>query len=159
MPTTTNTPIRAYAHCVNSHCAGNAQTEVDALSEETTWLFTENGGDLAMPERSSVNYRFVNRGQEEGGRVHPDDSHCPTCGRNRDLSPDKRTQFDGSISNYDPNALLELQSAGVEFDPSRQTQVRQEPDAVEAENAELRERLARLEGFMLGQHQPEEPVE
>lgn len=152
MPTITNTPVRAYAHCVNSHCRGNAQAEVDALVEETTWLYTENGGNLAMPERSSVNLRFVNS----------EERHCPECGKNRDLSASKRTSFDGTISGFDPRGLLEMQAAGVEFDPARQHELRQEPladperermVALEAENTEMRERMARLEGFMLGQHE------
>lgn len=150
MPTIQTTPVRAYAHCVASRCPGNAQVEVDAIVEETTWLFTENGGDYPFPERSSVSLRFVNDGQQHPGEPapRPDDSHCPQCGRNRDLSADKRPAFDGSLSGYDPNGLLDFQAAGVEFDPDRQKEIMAsavtdpEREAMQAEMAELRKSFA-----------------
>jgi hypothetical protein len=93
MPSTTHTPVRAFAHCTASRCPGNRQVEIDAIEEETSWLFSDNGGDWPFVEKSSVNLRFVN----------VEEQHCPTCGRSRDLSSTKRPAFDGSMSGYDPN--------------------------------------------------------
>jgi hypothetical protein len=108
--------------------------------EETTWLYTENGGDWPFPERSSVSLRFVNE----------EDHKCPHCGRNRDLSANKRPAFDGSLSGYDPNGLLEMQAAGVEFDPDKQKEIMAsavtdpEREAMQAEINELRNSFAAL---------------
>lgn len=155
MPTITEKPITAYAHCVNARCIGNAQVEVEAVLVETAYAYHEMGGDgmFSHPERSSETPRFRNP-ETEGV--------CEHCGKNRDLSLTKRPQLDDS--GYDRNALLDIEpslrdpesySKGggghVVIDDDRTSKLEQE-------NRELREGLAELRGIMLGQQKPE-PVE
>lgn len=147
----TETPVKAYAHCVNSRCPGNAQVEVAAVQTETIYSFQDTGGDgmFAHPERTIIRFRF-----EDG-----DESRCEHCGANRDLSETPRLQLDDS--GYDRMALLDIEpdmrdpesykkggGGHVVIDDDRTT-------ALESENADLRERLARLEGFMLGKQDSE----
>jgi hypothetical protein len=101
------------------------------------------------PERSMRHLRFAD----------PEQSHCE-CGANRDLSETPRIQLDDS--GHDPGALLDIApemrdpegfrkgSGHTVIDDSRQV-------ALEAENNDLKERLARLEGYVMGQ-QSQEPV-
>jgi hypothetical protein len=151
MPSAVELPIRAYAHCVNSRCPGNKQQPVDAIVTETSYFYSEVGGDgmFGHPERSMRHLRFAD----------PEQSHCE-CGANRDLSETPRIQLDDS--GHDPGALLDIApemrdpegfrkgSGHTVIDDSRQV-------ALEAENNDLKERLARLEGYVMGQ-QSQEPV-
>lgn len=155
MPASTETPVKAYAHCVNSRCPGNAQVPIDAVVTDMAWAYSEQGGDgmFGHPERTARYLRFAD----------PEQSKCEHCGGNRDLSDTPRIQLDDS--GYDRGALLDIEpdlrnpesykvgaSTGghTVVDDARAT-------ALEAENRELRERLARVEGFMLGKQPPQEP--
>jgi hypothetical protein len=151
MPSTTHTPVRAFAHCTASRCPGNRQVEIDAIEEETSWLFSDNGGDWPFVEKSSVNLRFVN----------VEEQHCPTCGRSRDLSSTKRPAFDGSLSGYDPNGLLEMQANGIEFDPDKQAEIRAEA-VTDPERDRMQNEIAELRGAvqaLLAQSAPQPPAE
>jgi hypothetical protein len=161
MPATTQTPVRAYAHCTNPRCPGHEQEEVDALQVETSFFFSDNGGNIPGVERSSVMLVWADAEQ----------AAC-RCGRTRDLSESRRRRYD-NLSGFDPDGLLEMQSQGIEFDPRKQIEILSSPVADEereqllAEKAALEARLAeqdtaiaRLEGFMLGkQAGPEETPE
>jgi phage terminase large subunit GpA-like protein len=136
MPTLTETEVRAFAHCVHPRCPGYQQEEVDAIRSEDSWTYAEQGGDLPGTERSFVRLRFADE----------KNTPCPHCGTARDLSADKRRQY-ANLSGYDPQGLLDVEP----FDAAKQHEVRDsDKERIEAENAELRERLAKLEGFMLG---------
>jgi hypothetical protein len=100
MPATTQTPVRAWAHCTNPRCPGHEQEEVDALEVETSFFFTDNGGTLPGVERSSVILVWAD----------PEQAAC-RCGRSRDLSGAKRRRYD-NLSGFDPDGLLEMQSQG-----------------------------------------------
>jgi hypothetical protein len=135
MPTITETPVTAYAHCVNSRCPGNSQQEVEAIRAEDSFTYAEQGGDLPGTERSFVRLRFVNDAE----------APCPNCGRIRDLSDSPRKQYDGSLSGHDPKGLLDVDP----FDAGKQHELRSgNSEALETENRELRDRLATLEGMM-----------
>lgn len=151
MPTPTITQVRAYAHCVRPRCPGYREQEVDAVRREDFYTYAEKGGDLPGIENSFVYLDFADE----------DERACPSCGQARDLSATARPQYQ-NISGHDPNGLLDIEP----FDPHKQAEIRQQPVAdeerqrMESENAELRERLARLEGFVMGQGgQPAGPEE
>lgn len=97
MPTVTETPVRAYAHCVIPVCAGYRQAEVDAVRTETAYTFADNGGDLPGIERSNMRLSFADE----------DDQACPSCGGARDLSEQARRSYD-PLSGHDPNGLLKF---------------------------------------------------
>lgn len=142
MPSTTQTPVRAYAHCVQSRCPGNAQEGVDALAVETFYSFQDTGGDgmFAHPERSTLALRFAD----------VDESKCQYCGSNRDLSSEPRLQLDDS--GYDRMALLDI-APEERYDPKTQADVasalRAEEDSKrDGEIRELREANAEMRGMM-----------
>lgn len=155
MPTPVETPVRAYAHCTNSRCPGNAQQPVDAVMVETFYSFQDTGGDgmFAHPERSTTRLRFAD----------DEESKCEQCGANRDLSAEPRMQLDDS--GYDRMALLDIEpdmrapdAFGKEggghtvIDDTRTAKL-------EADNQELREQLAELRGIILGQQTVAPPPE
>lgn len=155
MPTTTEQKIRGYAHCRAPRCPGNQQEEVDVLKIEDAYTYAEKGGDLPGVETSHVRLVFLNDGIDD----RPDDVSCPHCGRNRDLSEDPRPNYD-PLSGYAQDGLLDIpvSANGTRFDPSKQAEIQAEVNEKrDAENAELRERLAKLEGYLMGQAQPETP--
>lgn len=114
--------MRLWAHCVRPTCPGSGEVEVDGLREETGFMFTDNGGDIPGIERSNVQYQFEN----------PDELACPSCGKGRELSQDRRPSYD-PLSGHDPMGLLQAER----FDPS----VRNGPD--DARVAELEAKLVR----------------
>jgi hypothetical protein len=99
MPTSTDTPIDAYAHCLNPRCAGYAQESVKALRRETFYTFADLGGDANMPgyERSIVGFHFADE----------TDAACPSCESPRAVTPEARTQYQ-NLSGHDPNGLLHI---------------------------------------------------
>lgn len=99
MPTTTDTPIDGYAHCLNPRCQGYAQEQVKALHRETFYTFADLGGDANMPgyERSTVSYHFADDSEAQ----------CPTCEGPREVTPSPRTQYQ-NLSGKDPNGLLHI---------------------------------------------------
>ena len=146
-------PARAYAHCAIARCPGNRQEEVDAILVTTIWSYIALGGDWPFPERSAEDLRFAD----------PETAPCAHCGRSRELTRHPRPSYDGSVAEQelgvriDPNALLDLQDRGIEFDDKRKVQ--------DSELAALREANARLEGQMsvlmaqFGAQTPDTPSE
>lgn len=100
MPTITPVPVFAYAHCRDARCPGYQQEQVDAIREETSYTFGENGGDgvfTHMIESSRVEYRFTDT----------KDSPCPVCGVPREITGTPRPQYVNE-SGFDPMGLLSL---------------------------------------------------
>lgn len=149
MPTVTETPIKAYAHCTNPRCSGNAQVEVEAVLAVTAWAYHETGGDgmFSHPERSTEQPRFRDPASE---------GVCEHCGSNRDLSLARRMQLDDS--GFDASALLEIEP-GAQYDPDTAGEVaaRLKDEEHEREMSGLREQMAEMRGIMLGQQS--KPVE
>lgn len=140
MPTVTELPIKGYAHCRNPRCSGSRQEEVEAVRVEDSYTYTEKGGDLPGTESSMVRIRFAST----------DDEPCPACKNTREVTDSPRPSYEG-LSGFDQDGLLdiELNANGSRFDASKQAELQAEAsDKLASENAELRERLARLEGRM-----------
>ena len=126
MPTTTTTPIKAFAHCVDWNCKGMAQDPVDGILEERHWTYVELGGDAPGYERSQVVVQFAN----------PEERDCPHCAGPRDITDQKRPKYP---SRYDPDRLIELLRQGLVAGPGEQAATDQS-----AELAELKAQVAAL---------------
>lgn len=140
MPTVTEIPIKGYAHCRHPRCSGSRQQQVDAIRVEDSWSYVERGGDIPGPESSVVRFRFANE----------DDIPCPSCKNYREITDSPRPSYEG-LSGFSQDGLLdiEINPNGSRFDPSKQAEIQAEAsEKLAAENADLRERLARLEGRM-----------
>jgi hypothetical protein len=131
MPTITEKPVEAYAHCNNALCPGYGQEKVKAVEEVTEWTFVDNGGDIPGVERSRSLLKFAS----------DDDISCGTCGRERELSKDPRRNYE-NLSGFDPMGLINGKVPG--FNPAV---VNTEADA---RVAELEAQIAR-QGAMLEQ--------
>lgn len=143
MPTITEVPIQAYAHCIDARCQGHEQEQVEAIRKEDSFTYAERGGNLPGTENSFVRVRFADEAE----------SNCRHCGRIRELSETPRRRYDGSLSGHDPMGLLEVDP----FDATKQPGT----DVV-AERDQLREEVAELRGMMtvfLASQQPETPAE
>jgi hypothetical protein len=127
MPTVASREQKIYMHCINPRCRGMMEEEVDGLAEETSYLFTDNGGDIPGVERSVVVAK----------PVHEEDETCPHCGGRRDASLSPRPQYQ-RLSGHDPMGLLNVPS----FDPNK---VNTPTDERDAELDALKQRLAALE--------------
>lgn len=103
MPHVTETPIKAYAHCLCARCPGYDQEPVEALSHETHWLFKDNGGDLPGVERSHIILKFAPVDEDDPDAV--DQSVCEHCGGPRELSEKPRPQYINE-SGHDPMYLV-----------------------------------------------------
>lgn len=126
MPTVVATEVKGFAHCRDARCPGYQQQEVDAVREESSQTFGENGGDgpfLHMIERSSVEFRFKDS----------DDVPCPVCSQPREVSETPRPQYQ-PLSGHDPMGLLSV----APFDPGKVPEVVESDEAVEAR---VRQRL------------------
>lgn len=129
------TPIQAFAHCINPRCPGHNQEELEVTRTETSHAYRDRGGDMPGIEASFVTFQ-----------LSEEDAPCPHCGRDREVSDQPRRTY-APLSGHDPMGLLQVN----QFDPQRQAEVRQVPpvdeerQAMEAENKLLRERLDALE--------------
>lgn len=147
MPTVTEQAVTAFAHCIVSRCAGNNQESVQAIRVETGHSYEDLGGDWPFVERSHVSVRFADEA----------DAVCPHCGERREVTLEQRKQY-APLSGHDPMGLLDIQP----FDPRLQNELRQQPladperERYERENAELRERMAKMEGYLMGQQAGQE---
>lgn len=100
MPTVTEAPTTAYAHCRDSRCAGNEQEMVEAVRVEEAYTMRDLGDVTNTPmsnviERSNVRWKFANA----------EDSPCPECGLIRDLGGSPRPTY-APLSGFDPDGLL-----------------------------------------------------
>lgn len=100
MPTVTDRPVTAYAHCPRPGCGGANQVPVDAVERVASFSYMELGGDIPGTERSTHQYVFADDA----------DSACPICQSLREISPTPRRQYDHLTPGeaLDPNALLGL---------------------------------------------------
>src|SRR4051812_42249619 len=110
MPTITETPIKAYAHCRNARCVGYAQEEVNGFQVEQSFTARDLGDNSNTPyammvERSTVSFRCDD---EESAK-------CPACGVIREVTGVARPAY-ANVSGYDPNYLL---SQSATFDPAK----------------------------------------
>lgn len=134
VPTVTEKPVTAFAHCVNPRCPGSQQEQVDAIRRETERTYREMGGDAPGVEVSWVALVFADEEQ----------SPCGHCGRARDLSAQERVTYPGEVGN--PMALL-----GVpEFDPDKQQELAAAPMTDEERQAAV-EREEELRGKLAAQ--------
>jgi hypothetical protein len=137
MPTVTETPVeRAFAHCPQPRCPGNAQEPVEAVKRETAHTYRERGGDGPGIESSWVTLAFA----------HEADVACPHCGHARDVADQQRKTY-AALSGHDPMGLL----GAPRFDAKKQNEVRQElqsqgvdPEKVALEQ-QVKDLLARAE--------------
>lgn len=130
MPTVTHVEQTAYAHCGTPTCPGSRQVEVQGVRRETSYMFTENGGDIPGVERSVVEWTFA----DEADRA------CPTCERPREISNQLKPSYD-PLSGFDPMGLLTVDP----FDPSRRNTVEDEKVAeLEAKLAAQSKKLDQL---------------
>jgi hypothetical protein len=100
MPTITEAPVRAYCHCRDARCPGYQQQEIDAVREEASYTFGENGGDgvfTHMVESSRVEYRAADEA----------DVACPVCSADREVTGTPRPQYVNE-SGFDPMGLLSV---------------------------------------------------
>ena len=132
MPSVTETPVKAYAHCGNPICPGNAQEQVDALERTSAFSYQELGGDIPGDERSTVSFVFADEG----------DAPCSHCGRElRELSGSPRPQYE-NLSGFDPEYLRGL-AAGLVPEaagPSSPDEIAELRAQVEALAAQLKEK-------------------
>jgi hypothetical protein len=136
MPTVSEAPARAYAHCRNARCPGYQQQEVAAVREEVGFTYRELNGNKGAPdpydglfERSSVRFRFED--ESEAG--------CPVCGETREVTGEPRPSYQ-PLSGHDPLGLLQFGGfdAGMQVPPDDRTA------ELEAKLAAMEERVAKL---------------
>lgn len=95
MPVVTENKRVLFAHCPSPLCANYRQQEVEGVVVETSYMFTDNGGDIPGIERSVEDLRWVDDDQAE----------CSECGRRRELSTSPRPSYD-PLSGHDPMGLV-----------------------------------------------------
>ena len=142
MPTVTEKPIRAFAHCPDPRCRGTAQVEVEAFERETSYTFRDGGGDLPGVERSKVEPVFANE----------DDQACPHCAdararddlqpRLRELSLTPRKQY-SNVSGFAQDHLL---GAKAFEEAAKKTPAEEEMAAMRAELAAMRAEMTARKG-------------
>lgn len=98
--------VRAYAHCPNARCVGYLQEQVDAERVETSYLYTDNGGDLPGVERSIHHFKWLDSA----------DPTCPGCGEIRELSGEPRPSYQ-PLSGYNPMGLVD--GSVAPFNPAK----------------------------------------
>lgn len=134
MPTITEQPVKAYAHCRNPRCSGYQQQEVDALVVETSYTGRDLGDNSGHPfasvvERSVITYRFAGE-QAEAEEA----SKCPGCGVGREVTGRPRPGY-RNVSGHDPHYLV----GGPKFDPTvKNTEADEQLAAQAAEIAALK---------------------
>ncbi len=133
MPSVTETPQRAWAHCRDARCPGYNQEEIDAVHEETSFTFGEGGGDgifAGMEERSMVEFKAVD----------PEDVPCPACGVAREVTGQARPSYRNE-SGHDPLGLL----GGPKFNAAvKNTEADAQTAALQAQVSKLAAQLEKL---------------
>jgi hypothetical protein len=120
------------AWCVDAFCEGNKQQPVEAIRTTTATTYTENGGDMAGFERSTVTYAFADEA----------DVACPECGKRREVDVQERPQYPTSMFRQD--GLLELIRGGLVKQPGEPLVPAAESERIaglERELASMRELL------------------
>jgi hypothetical protein len=112
MARVTETPIAAFAHCVNPMCRGRAQQPVDAIQKRVEISYFELGGDMPGIERSSDHVLFA----------HDADVACPSCGGPREVTDQERPIIPSQIGQQD--FLLKLIQEGLIAGPGEDTEKR-----------------------------------
>jgi hypothetical protein len=136
MPTIDITTTLAWAHCESPRCPGTASEQVQAERVETTYLYSDNGGDLPGPERSHVSWRAASE----------EDIQCRHCGRPRAFTENPPPDIE-PLSGYDPMFLLSPDAKP--FDPTRQEEIKRETEDnrvadLEAQLAAMRAQVEEL---------------
>lgn len=148
MPTITAAEVVGFAHCRNPRCPGSQQEQVKAIQHIESYSYLERGGDLPGEEMSTVRLTFADEAEMP----------CPNCALTREVTAEPRPSYQGEWGEQNFLLDIEVGADGSRFDPSKQAELQsQASEKLQEENAELRERLAKLEGFMLGQQSVEEP--
>lgn len=85
MPIVTEKPTVGYAHCVNPHCSGTTQQEVDAVHVLTEMRFRDRDPNTPFPgvENSHEAIRFADSTERP----------CPACGGPRDITDQRRPVY------------------------------------------------------------------
>lgn len=97
MPRTLTATIDAYAHCPDPRCPGYSQQPVKAVQSTVEHTYVDSGGDMPGVEKSQVYLAFEEQTDET----------CPDCGRQREVTDQKRKTY-GALSGHDPNGLLQI---------------------------------------------------
>jgi hypothetical protein len=103
MPTITEAPIRAFAHCSDVECAGSAQQPVDGVRRLVEETIGERGGDgpfVGVIEKSTPYVLFAD----------PEDASCETCGGPREITDQERPNYGKAFGGSD--ALLRVRQLG-----------------------------------------------
>jgi hypothetical protein len=104
MPTITEAPISAWAHCSDVGCPASAQEPVEGIHRLVAETIGERGGDgifASLVEKSTPYVLFAN----------PDDAVCPECGGPREITDQKRESHGTAFGG--PAALLRLREIGA----------------------------------------------
>jgi hypothetical protein len=106
MPTITESPVDALAHCIEPRCPGYAQESVPGRRVEESFTFVELNGTAegAIPgfERSMVRIEFADE----------DNRPCPHCGGPRDITDQPRVSYQ-NLSGHDQMGLLKMRPGDV----------------------------------------------
>jgi hypothetical protein len=133
MPSVTETPQKAYAHCRDARCPGYNQEEIDAVHEETFFTFGDGGGDgvfASMTERSMVEFKAVNA----------EDVPCPACGVAREVTGQARPSYRNE-SGHDPMGLI----GGPKFNAAvKHTEADAQTAALQAQVTKLAAQIEKL---------------
>jgi hypothetical protein len=97
MPTITETPVRAFAHCADVACPGSAQEPVDGVRREVAETIGERGGDgpfVGVIEKSTLYVHFAD----------PEDCGLPRVRGPREITEQERPNHGMAFGG--PDALL-----------------------------------------------------
>lgn len=142
MPTVTEKPVRAFAHCPDPRCPGNQQEEVEGVERETALSYQADlGGDIPGVERSMIETVFA----------HEDDQACQHCAaaraveglqpQLREITTQQRKQY-ANVSGFADDFLSNPGARAI--DPSvKNTPADEEMAALKAEMAALKAEMAR----------------
>lgn len=113
--------VRAFAHCPDPRCPGNAQEPVDGVLHHTEVLYTDTDPNgIPGVEKS---YNSVTFADEEA-------APCPHCETYREITQQERPHYENR-SGQDPKELIRRQDAGDQAKDSEMMRL-------QAENAVLR---------------------
>lgn len=95
----TEAPVRAFAHCPDPRCPGNAQEEIDGVVRHTDVLYTDTDPNgIPGVEKSYESVAFADESE----------APCPHCETFREITQQKRPVYENR-SRQDPNELLRRQ--------------------------------------------------